>query len=248
MPRFFVDKNAVLENNNVKMISITGEDAHHISRSLRMAVGEKIEVVDNKKTVYLCSLVQFGEKEVLAEVIDECQAESEPKYEILLFQALPKSDKMETIIQKSTECGACEIIPFRSERCVVKLDSKDAERKRERWQKIAEGGAKQCGRGIIPTVHTAMDFVPAIEKAMESSLVLFCNEREDVSTLKTALEEAKIDGKISIIIGSEGGFSEKEAEYIIQKGAKSVSLGKRILRCETAPTFVLSCIAYHTEM
>lgn len=248
MPRFFVDKEAVLENNNGKMIVIGGEDAHHISRSLRMAVGEKIEVVDTEKTVYFCSLTRFEEKEVLAQVIEERQAESEPKYEILLFQALPKSDKMETIIQKSTECGACQIIPFRSERCIVKLDNKDAERKRERWQKIAEGGAKQSGRGVIPIVHTVMDFEPAIEMALESSLVIFCNEREEACTLKSALEEAKIDGKISVIIGAEGGFSEREAKHITQKGAKSVSLGKRILRCETAPTFVLSCISYHTEM
>ena len=248
MPRFFVQKEAISENNSIKTIVIRGEDAHHISRSLRMAVGEKIEVCDMQRTVYLCELTEFSEKEVFARVIEEKEAKSEPKNEILLFQALPKSDKMETIIQKTTECGVSEIIPFRSERCIVKLDSRDAEKKRERWQKIAEGGAKQSGRGVIPLVHTAMDFEPAIEKALEASLVIFCNEREEANTLKSVLEASEINGKISVIIGAEGGFSEKEASYIIEKGAKSVTLGKRILRCETAPTFVLACISYHTEM
>ncbi len=248
MPRFFVTKENIKENDNEKEIIIQGEDAHHISRSLRMAVGEKIEVCDMQRTLYLCELTMFTEKEVVARVLSEESSKSEPKYEIILFQALPKSDKMETIIQKTTECGVFSIVPFRSERCIVKLDSKDAEKKRERWQKIAEGAAKQSGRGIIPAVEKVMDFEPAIKKAMEASLVIFCNEREENATLKSVLETAKIEGTISVIIGAEGGFSEKEAEKITNMGAKSVTLGKRILRCETAPTFVLSCIAYQTEM
>ena len=248
MPRFFIEKDSVLEKNGQKEIVIRGEDAHHISRALRMAEGEKIEVCDMQKTVYLCELIGFSEKEVFARVIEQSEATSEPKYKIRLFQALPKSDKMETIIQKTTECGVSEIIPFRSERCVVRLDSKDAEKKRERWQKIAESGAKQSGRGIIPQICSVMNFEEAIASACQSSITIFCNEREKEITLKRVLNESKIDNDIAIIIGSEGGFSEREAEYISKQGAYSVTLGNRILRCETAPTFVLSCIAYHTEM
>ncbi len=248
MPRFFISKESIIEENGEKRVIITGEDAHHISRSLRMAPKEKIEACDSEGYVYFCELTEFTDKEVFARVLEESKAQSEPKYEIILFQALPKSDKMETIIQKTTECGVTKIVPFRSERCIVKLDSKDAEKKRERWQKIAEGGAKQSGRGIIPQINSVLNFEEAIKMAMDSSLVIFCNEREDKATLKDALRKERINGKISVIIGAEGGFSVKEADYIVERGAESVSLGKRILRCETAPTFVLSCIAYETEM
>lgn len=248
MPRFFISKENIVEENGEKRVIITSEDAHHISRSLRMAPKERIEVSSSEGYVYLCELTEFTEKEVFARVLEESKVQSEPKYEIILFQALPKSDKMETIIQKTTECGVTKIVPFRSERCIVKLDSKDAEKKRERWQKIAEGGAKQSGRGIIPQVNTVLNFEDAIKMAMDSSLVIFCNEREDKVSLRQALKENPSNGKISVIIGAEGGFSVKEADYIIEAGARSVSLGKRILRCETAPTFVLSCIAYETEM
>lgn len=247
MPRFFVDKESITDENGEKYITIVGEDAHHISRALRMAAGEKIEVCDFNSMVYECELTQFNENDVVAVVLSEGLASSEPKHKITLYQALPKGDKMETIIQKATECGACRFVPFRSEFCVVKLDSKDGKKKKERWQKIAEAAAKQSGRGIIPEVCEPMDFKIAIEDAKKASLVIFCNERETEKTLKDALS-GNTYTDISIIIGSEGGFSKKEADYIIENGASSVTLGKRILRCETAPTFVLSCIAYETEM
>lgn len=247
MPRFFVDKESITDENGEKYITIVGEDAHHISRALRMAAGEKIEVCDFNSMVYECELTQFNENDVVAVVLSESLASSEPKHKITLYQALPKGDKMETIIQKATECGACRFVPFRSEFCVVKLDSKDGKKKKERWQKIAEAAAKQSGRGIIPEVCEPMDFKIAIEDAKKASLVIFCNERETEKTLKDALS-GNTYTDISIIIGSEGGFSKKEADYIIENGASSVTLGKRILRCETAPTFVLSCIAYETEM
>lgn len=247
MPRFFVDKESIIECNGETHIIIKGEDAHHISRALRMAVGEKIEVCDFNSVVYECELIKFNEADVLAKVVNKSLASSEPKHKITLYQALPKGDKMETIIQKSTECGACRFVPFRSEFCIVKLDSKDGKKKKERWQKIAEAAAKQSGRAIIPEVCEPMDFKVAIEDAKKASLIIFCNEREEEHTLKDALQNGDYTD-ISIIIGSEGGFSQREADYIISQGASSVTLGKRILRCETAPTFVLSAIAYETEM
>ncbi len=247
MPRFFVDKEAIVEKDGVAEIQITGEDAHHISRSLRMAVGQSIEICDKAGTVYNCVLTKFTDKEVYAASVSKSSANSESSAKITLYQALPKSDKMETIIQKTTECGVYKIVPFRSEFCVVKLDSKDGAKKQERWQKIAEGASKQSGRGIIPEVLAPLDFKVAIEEATRAELVIFCNEREKDITLKSVL--AGTGAKtISVIIGSEGGFSEKEAEYISAMGAKSITLGNRILRCETAPTFVLSAISYEIEM
>lgn len=247
MPRFFLNNESITNENGEIIIKITGEDAHHISRSLRMAVGEKIDVCDENGVVYSCILTAFTENEVLARAVSSKACDSEPSVQITLFQALPKSDKMETIIQKSVECGVYKIVPFRSEFCVVKLDGKDAEKKRERWQKISESAAKQSGRGIIPKIDSVLDFKMAVERAKESELVIFCNEREKDVTLKSVLKETKAKS-ISLIIGSEGGFSEREADYIEKSGAKSITLGKRILRCETAPAFVLSIISYETEM
>jgi 16S rRNA (uracil1498-N3)-methyltransferase len=247
MPRFFVDKKEIIKDLGETKITIRGEDAHHISRSLRMAVGEKIEICDKCGTVYSCVLSSFTDKEVVATAESSYLVDTEPGVKVTLYQALPKSDKMETIIQKSVECGVYKIVPFRSEFCVVKLDSRDGEKKRERWQKIAEGASKQSGRGIIPEVSAPLDFKIAIENATENDLVIFCNEREKENTLKNVLKDTNAKS-IAVIIGAEGGFSEKEAEYISGKGAKSITLGKRILRCETAPTFVLGIISYELEM
>lgn len=247
MPRFFINESNININEGETIVTLTGDDAHHISRSLRMAAGEKIEVCDESGMVYLCELVGFFEKEVTCRVLESAPAISEPRIKITLYQALPKADKMETIIQKSIECGVYKIVPFRSEHCVVKLDSKDGEKKRERWQKIAESAAKQSGRGIIPEVSTPLDFKIAVERASQSDLVLFCNERERERSLKDILKGTRAKS-ISVIIGAEGGFSQKEADYIEQSGGTSISLGKRILRCETAPTFILSAISYETEM
>lgn len=246
MPRFFIRQNQIDEYENSPCVRITGDDAHHISRSLRMAVGEVIDVVDMQKNLYTCKLAKFNEGEVVAIIVDKRQIDTEPPVNIKLYQALAKGDKMETIIQKSIECGACEIIPFSSERCVVKLDKKDSGKKTERWQKIAEGAAKQSGRGIVPTVKDVLSFKEMLEHI--SGTVIFCYEGEETVSIKEALEKTEITGDVSVIVGSEGGFSVDEARAICQRGAVSVSLGKRILRCETAPVFALSCIVYRLEL
>ena len=248
MPRFFIRANQISEESGKKTILIEGDDAHHISRSLRMAVGEKIEVCDMQKKVYSCTLTAFTDTQVFASVDSERQSDTEPKYEIKLYQALSKGDKMETIIQKAVECGATEIIPFSSERCVVKLDKKDEKKKIERYQKIAEGGAKQSGRGIIPRVEKILDYKSMINEAKEASLAIFCYEGDNTKSLKEILRDCKIEKNISIIIGSEGGFSLKEVEMAKESGMKIAGLGKRILRCETASAFALACIAYETEL
>jgi 16S rRNA (uracil1498-N3)-methyltransferase len=248
MPRFFIRANQIKDQNGEQIITIVGDDAHHISRSLRMAVGEKIEVCDMQKYVYDCTLVGFTGDTVEARIDAIQKIETEPKYEIKLYQALSKGDKMETIIQKSIECGACEIIPFSSERCVVRLDGKDKVKKLERYQKIAQGAAQQSGRGIIPSVDKILTFDEMISDAKKCDLVLFCYEGEETVSIKQAIQNAKIEKSIAVVIGSEGGFSLKEANKAKENGFSLVGLGKRILRCETAPTFALSCIIYEKEL
>ncbi|MBQ4510129.1 MAG: 16S rRNA (uracil(1498)-N(3))-methyltransferase [Clostridia bacterium] len=248
MPRFFIRGEQVTEDNGQKIITINGDDAHHISRSLRMAVGEKIEVCDMQKNVYSCTLSKITDTTVYASVDGEGKSDTEPKHYIKLYQALSKGDKMETIIQKSVECGVCEIIPFSSERCIVKIDKKDEKKKLDRYQKIAESGAKQSGRGIIPKVEKILDFKSMLDEASKSSLPILCYEGDGTKSLKEILKENKIENDIAIIIGAEGGFSQKEVELAKEKSIHLAGLGKRILRCETAPTFALSCIAYETEL
>ena len=246
MARFFIRQNQIEEINGRKTVTILGDDAHHISRALRMAMGEKIEVVDMQKNLYTCELNGFFDGYVTALVIEEGKAETEPPVFIRLYQALAKGDKMETVIQKSIECGACEIVPFSSERCVVKIDKKDEGKKIDRWQKIAEGAAKQSGRGIVPKVKGILSFKELLDSM--SGTVLFCYEAEDTVSIKQALRNNEITGDVSVIVGSEGGFSQREAELLRESGAISVGLGKRILRCETAPTFALACICYELEL
>ncbi len=248
MPRFFIRKEHIITENGQKTVLISGDDAHHISRSLRMAPGEKIEVCDMQKTVYYCTLSKFTESTVCAVVDREECSDTEPRYEIKLYQALSKGDKMETIIQKSVECGASEIIPFSSERCVVKIDKKDEKKKIERYYKISESASKQSGRGIIPRVEKILDFKSMLEEAAKASLAIMCYEGDGTLSLKEILKNNKPSKDIAIIIGSEGGFSQKEVELAREKNIHLAGLGKRILRCETAAPFTLACITYETEL
>ena len=249
MPRFFVRADQIEEIGEKKRIIINGEDAHHISHSLRMAKGEKIEVCDMQKNVYECELCDFSSDEVVALVLNARKSDTEPKCVIKLYQALPKGDKFENIIQKSVECGVSEIIPFISERCIAKLDKKDASKKLARWQKISESAAKQCGRGIIPEIKEPLSYKEMLDSASKEELFIFCYEGDGTKTLKEILRSynGHVPEKISLVVGAEGGFSVNEATLASRHGAKMAGLGKRILRCETASPFVLACIAYETE-
>ncbi|MBQ9703816.1 MAG: 16S rRNA (uracil(1498)-N(3))-methyltransferase [Clostridia bacterium] len=249
MPRFFIRAEQVSYlDNGARTITIRGEDAHHISRSLRMAEGEEITVCDMQKNVYVCKISGFSADEVYLDVVEQAASDTEPVCYIKLYQAIPKGDKLETIIQKSIECGVSEIIPFASERCIAKIEGKDIQKKAERHNKIAESAAKQSGRGIIPKVREAMKYNEALNDAADCDLMIFCYEGDNTCSLKEILRENKNAKTISLIIGSEGGFSLKEVELAKGKGAKIAGLGKRILRCETAPSFALACIAYETEL
>ena len=248
MPRFFIRQDQISCVNDEKTVLITGDDAHHISFSLRMKPKEKISVCDMQKKVYFCEIEKIDSSSVLCKVISQEKIDIESELKIYLYQALPKFDKFETIIQKSIECGVYEIIPFSSERCIAKIDARDVDKKRERFLKISESAAKQSGRTFIPDVKPIMNFKEAIEEAAKCDISLFCYEGEESLSIKKALEQSEKPKTISIVIGSEGGFSKKEVEFAKESGMKIVGLGKRILRCETAPIFALSCVSYAFEL
>ena len=247
MPRFFVRQDRVSDNR----VSIIGDDAHHIARSLRMAVGEEIVVCDMQGNEYCCKIASFDEdREVLADIVSSKHSENEPCCYIKLFQALPKGDKLDTIIQKAVECGVSEIIPFQSERCVVKIKNDAEDRKTERRQRISAEAAKQCGRSVIPEVKPSVDFARALDMAVGCELCLFCYEGDGTRSIGEILRGfgENIPKSIAVFIGSEGGFSVKEAALAREKGMVMTGLGKRILRTETASGFVLACLVCATEL
>ncbi len=246
MPRFFVKDEQISDGK----ISVMGEDAHHIARSLRMAVGDEVTVCDTRGNEYLCKIDEFYEdKEIVLEIKSKNESTNEPKSFIRLFQALPKGDKLDIIIQKAVECGACEIIPFSSDRCVVKVKSDNEERKTERRQRIAAEAAKQCGRSILPKVRETVTFDQAVSLAKDDDLCLFCYEGggEPLGKILKSFN-GELPKRISFFVGSEGGFSPAEAEKAKKMQMQMTGLGNRILRTETASGFVLACISLESEL
>lgn len=243
MARFFVNKESISENG----IIITDADAHHIARSLRMAEGDSVTVCDGEGKEYLCTLTRIRDQECLCSIIGESDGQGEPPIFITLCMAYPKGDKLETVIQKAVELGVSRIIPFESSRCIKRPKAEKVEKQTARLQRIAEEAAKQCGRAKIPEISAPMSYEEMLAEAKKSSLSLFCYENEDGSTVKSVLPEVMPES-ISIIVGSEGGFSVEEAMRACQCGALSVSLGNRILRCETAPLYTLAAISYRYEL
>lgn len=245
MPKFFVNSSQI---DNV-YVNITGEDAHHISRSLRMAVGEHITVSDMQRSEYDCVLEEFLDGCVRARIENVRASDTELKVRVRLFQALPKGEKLDFIIQKAVECGAFDVTPFESERCVVKVKAEAEERKKERRNKIALEAAKQCGRGIIPSVNATLSFSQMLNEAMRSDAAFFCYEGDGTIPFGKLLSEVneKVE-EIAVVIGSEGGFSQNEVKLAEQQGLIKAGLGKRILRAETAALFALSCVVYRFEL
>ena len=251
MPRFFIRQDQIDGNT----LTLVGEDAHHAARSLRMAVGDGVTVCDMQGNEYECRITGFNDDaRVFCDIISAKSSDTEPPIRITLFQALSKGDKLDTVIQKAVECGAAKIVPFESERCVVKCKADAEERKTERRRRIAAEAAKQCGRSILPEVTPTVNFNTALEMAKESEIVLFCYEGDGTEPLGRILQKnliRKEDGgypSVALIVGSEGGFSLDEAKRASIGGALMCGLGKRILRTETAPIFALSCLIYATEL
>ncbi|MBP3401427.1 MAG: 16S rRNA (uracil(1498)-N(3))-methyltransferase [Clostridia bacterium] len=244
MPRFFVEKDNIKEDK----IYISGSDAHHIARSLRMAEGDSVTVCDGCGTEYECTLSRIRDEECECSILSSNESERESPVNITLCMAYPKGDKLEVVIQKAVELGASRIIPFESSRCIKRPKAEKVDKQLARLAKIAEEAAKQCGRARIPEVTAPMSYREMLTEAAKSSLALLCYEDESKTSIKSALSSAKNADSISVIVGSEGGFSPEEAEMAKSAGCVAVSLGKRILRCETAPSFALSAIAYELEL
>lgn len=213
-----------------------------------MSVGEALTVCNMKCTEYECVIDGFDNGDVLLRVVSSAAGKTEPPYRVTLYQALPKGDKMETIVQKSVETGVFEIVPFISERCISRPDDKAKRSKVDRWNKISFEAAKQCGRGIIPEVREILTFNETLERARVADTAILFYEGDGVVPLNRVLEKADREGSISVIIGSEGGFSLGEVDAAREKGILVCGLGPRILRCETAPTVALSAISYALEL
>ncbi len=248
MPRFFTDR------VNGGTIVMTGEDARHMIRSLRMKPGESVTVCDFFNTEYECTVEKLTDTEVTLKIVSSHPSECEPTVAVTVYQALTKGDKFDTIVQKAVELGAVRIVPVLTERCVSRPDEKSMQKKCERWRKIALEAAKQCGRARIPLVSDVRTVNEVVGEMAESTLSFVCYEKESEVSLRAYLDSnsEKLDSagnaaSISFLIGSEGGLSDEEAELFRKNGIATVSLGKRILRTETAPIAVLSAVMFRTR-
>lgn len=244
MHHFFVTPEQVKEER----IYIEGSDVNHIKNVLRMKIGEELQISDGNNKKYICEIETMTQEEVCVKVLEEQAADTELPSRIYLFQGLPKSDKMEFIVQKAVELGVYEIIPVATKRAVVKLDPKKAAKKVERWNSIAEGGAKQSGRIVIPKVNQVMNYKEALAYAKELDVVMIPYElAEGMPETKAFIEKIQPGQSVGIFIGPEGGFETEEVEQAIESGAAPITLGKRILRTETAGLTTLSILMYHLE-
>ncbi|MBR4881585.1 MAG: 16S rRNA (uracil(1498)-N(3))-methyltransferase [Clostridia bacterium] len=244
MPRFFVSRDAIKENE----IEITGIDVNHIKNVLRMQPGEELEICDGEGNDYICVIKSLERDTVSLDIKEKYPSSTELKKKIYLFQGLPKSDKMELSIPKAVELGVYEIIPTVTSRCIVKIDAKKEDKKIARWQQIAEAAAKQSGRGIIPKIKAPMSFKEALGYAQSIDTVLVPYEKaEGIDSTREILSEAKNKDSVAVFIGPEGGFEEKEIELAVDNGAAAVTLGKRILRTETAGLCILSVLMMNFE-
>lgn len=245
MYQFFVQPSQIRD----KKVIITGSDVNHIRNVLRMKPGEEIAVsngIDGRE--YRCGIEEFVEDTVVCTLRFIKEDGVELPSRIYLFQALPKADKMELIVQKAVELGVYEIIPVAAKRCVVKLDEKKAANKVNRWQGIAEAAAKQSKRGVIPEVHMPVSFQEAVDLAGSMDVRLIPYElAEDMTHTRALIEAIKPGQSIAVFIGPEGGFEESEIQTALSAGIEPLTLGKRILRTETAGFTVLSWLMYHLE-
>lgn len=246
MQRFFVEPHQIDEEAH--QIHITGSDVNHISNVLRMKMGEELWISDGSKYEYRCTIESFEPDEVLLHIVYSQEPEYELPCRIYLFQGLPKADKMELIIQKAVELGAYEIIPVETKRCVVKLDGRKSAKKTARWQQISESAAKQSKRMLIPNVHEVLTFREALKYAESMDVRLVPYElARGMQETKEILAGIEPGQSVGIFIGPEGGFEEKEIEAAIEGGAKPITLGRRILRTETAGLAILSVLMFQLE-
>ena len=246
MYHFFVEPFQIHEEQ--EYIEILGGDVNHIENVLRMKQGEELTVSDGFGSEYRCSAQEFLPETVKVKILEKSRVSSELRSEITLFQCLPKGDKMELIIQKAVELGAYAVVPVETRRCVVKLDAKKAQKKVTRWQQISESAAKQSKRMLIPEVKNVMSWKEALAFAKGLDVVLIPYElAQGMKETREILAAIQPGQSVGIFIGPEGGFEEEEVRDAMEAGGKPVTLGKRILRTETAGMTMLSILMYTLE-
>jgi len=238
MVRFFVDAGELLQDSPL----LTGENAQH-ARVLRLKPGEQVLLCDGEGSEALCTVADFGKDFCRVEVLERRPCATEAAVRVSVYMAFPKSDKLEHVIQKATELGAYEIVTFPSARCISRPDDKSLKKKLERWQKIAVSAAEQSGRGRIPQVVVLDSFAQALSRAAACDKALMFYEHEEATTLSMALSGGEYK-TVSLLTGPEGGLEEKEVEQARAAGLQVCTLGRRILRCETAPLCALSAVMY----
>jgi len=248
MQRYFL-KNSQFNND---LALITGDDAHHMSRVMRMTIGDQVIVCNEDKNCYYATIKQIKDQEIEVTLDSMIEAQTELPIEVTIAQGLPKGDKFEWVIQKATECGASEFIPLEMERSVVKLDAKKAGKKIERWNKIAKEAAEQSHRQMVPNVTSVQTLKQLLANASQYDICLFAYEETakqgQLAQLKQTLSTIENHKKLLVIVGPEGGISEKEEAILLESGFKPCALGPRILRTETAPIYILSAISYALEL
>ena len=244
MYQFFVEEEQVHSDS----ISITGGDVNHIKNVLRMKNGEKIRVSSKSGQAYFCHISSIQDDEVIAAIDSADDTGTELDNHIVLYQGLPKGDKMELIIQKAVELGVSEIVPVAMKNCVVKLDEKKAQSKCKRWQAIAESAAKQSKRTVIPQIQMPLSWKQALEEAKELDVVLVPYENErGMEATREIFRSIPEGASIGVMIGPEGGFSPEEIAQL-DKDMHRISLGRRILRTETAGMATLSMLIYELDI
>ena len=244
MHHFFVDPEQICDEK----VMIEGSDVNHMKNVLRLKTGDMVEVIDGIGNNYLCAVEAIDAQAVRLHIVDTRKADSELPSKLYLFQGLPKGDKMELIIQKAVELGVYEIIPVSTRRAVVKLDDRKAAKKVARWNAIAEGAAKQSGRSRIPQVREVMTYAEALQYAKDLDVVLIPYEKaEGMQKTRQVISEITPGQSVGIFIGPEGGFEEEEIKLAEEHSVKPITLGKRILRTETAGLAALSILMYHLE-
>ena len=245
MSRFFVDASDV-GDRTIDIVS--REDIRHITKVLRLSAGDRIEVSDSAQWEYEAEIISVEDTCVEARILDKQKFAREPQVHVTLFQGIPKQSKMETVVQKCVELGVYSIVPVFTERTVV-ADKGNFEKKRQRWQKVSAEAVKQCRRGIIPQIGRELKFQQMIQQLSAFDLVVFPYENETGKTIKDSLRGlAQKPEKVALIIGPEGGFSDTEAQTLKDLDADCVTLGKTILRTETAGLAALSMIMYELEL
>ncbi|PYZ94241.1 16S rRNA (uracil(1498)-N(3))-methyltransferase [Salipaludibacillus keqinensis] len=248
MQRYFLSKESFKDND----VIIEGEDSKHITRVMRMSTGDHIICCDNETACYLCEIRNVLTDSVEAKVVKSLDKDSELPIQVTIAHGLPKGDKFELVIQKGTELGAASFIPFQAERSIVKWDTKKEKKKLDRWNKISKEASEQSHRHYVPRVYGAQTIKQLIQHFHSYSYVILAYEEDakndEKSRFHQTLSQMKESDTLLILVGPEGGFSDREVEMMVKAGAISCALGPRILRSETAPLYALAAISYHFEL